>query len=75
MSLRVIIITTLVLCWVQSSLGDGTNTNEEDAIDLLARFDAEAQVEYYNSAEASWTYNTNITDYNQQKSVSFTDAI
>ncbi|XP_071837203.1 angiotensin-converting enzyme-like [Apostichopus japonicus] len=69
MSLRVIIITTLVLCWLQSSLGDGTNTNEVDAINLLERFDAEAQVEYYNSAEASWTYNTNITDYNQQKSV------
>lgn len=48
---------------------EGTNTNETEAVELLQRFNDEAQVEYYASAEASWTYNTNITDYNQKKSV------
>ncbi|KAJ8032770.1 hypothetical protein HOLleu_22818 [Holothuria leucospilota] len=43
------------------------NTNEAEALELLQRFNQEAQVEYYEATEAWWAFYTNITDYNQRK--------
>ena len=36
---------------------------------FLNTYDKEASVLAYQSSEAAWTYNTNITDYNQNISV------
>lgn len=46
------------------------NNNETAAIIFLDEYNQQAMVEYYQDVSASWTYNTNITDYNQERSVS-----
>lgn len=42
----------------------------EEVEAFLAEYEKKAQDVYSASALASWEYNTNITDYNSQKSVS-----
>ncbi|XP_067685542.1 uncharacterized protein [Haliotis asinina] len=44
----------------------GKITDEESARQLMQEYDKKAMEVLYRSAEASWTYNTNITDYNSQ---------
>ncbi len=53
-----------------SGVLDAKNTNLDDAKAFLDEYNEQAMVVYYQSALASWIYNTNITDYNQQKEVS-----
>lgn len=45
-------------------------SNEEAARQWAAEYNAEAQRVWYENVLASWTYNTNLTDHNQQESVS-----
>lgn len=42
----------------------------EEVQSFLDDYELKAQQVYSESAFASWAYNTNITDYNSQKSVS-----
>ncbi|KAK3886578.1 hypothetical protein Pcinc_009227 [Petrolisthes cinctipes] len=44
----------------------GTNTNEAEAIDFLGRYDREAGQMCNKFMEASWNYNTNVTDFNKR---------
>lgn len=48
---------------------------EEDAKKFLDTFNQEAEDLSYQSALASWNYNTNITEENAQKMVSFWDYL
>lgn len=50
---------------------DAKNTDLEEAQAFLDEYNEQAMVVYYQSALASWVYNTNITDYNQAKDVSY----
>ncbi|XP_033124152.1 angiotensin-converting enzyme-like [Anneissia japonica] len=55
-----------LLCLLGLVNGMGSNTNEAEAIKFLNEFNEQAMIEYYITTELSWTYNTNITEYNQQ---------
>ncbi|XP_071802041.1 angiotensin-converting enzyme 2-like [Asterias amurensis] len=43
------------------------STDVDEAREFLANYGATAKVVYFASNLASWSYSTNITDYNQQK--------
>ncbi|KAK4313338.1 hypothetical protein Pmani_015292 [Petrolisthes manimaculis] len=45
---------------------EGTNINEAEAIDFLGRYDREAGQMCNKFMEASWNYNTNVTDFNKR---------
>ncbi len=45
-------------------------TDLDQARQYLAEYNEEAMRVYYTAVEASWGYNTNITDETQRKSVS-----
>ncbi|KAK4325685.1 hypothetical protein Pmani_003778 [Petrolisthes manimaculis] len=45
---------------------EGTNSNEAEAIDFLGRYDREAGQMCNTFMEASWNYNTNVTDFNKR---------
>ncbi len=45
-------------------------TDLDVARQYLAEYNEEAMQIYYTAVEASWSYNTNITDETQRKSVS-----
>jgi hypothetical protein len=45
-------------------------TDEAEAARWLAQYNEESQIVYSKYMEAHWTYNTNLTDYNQQLTVS-----
>eukprot|EP00057_Strongylocentrotus_purpuratus_P002482 XP_003724613.1 PREDICTED: angiotensin-converting enzyme isoform X4 [Strongylocentrotus purpuratus] len=59
-------LATLMTMSTPSVMG---NNNETAAIMFLDEYNEQAMVEYYKDVAASWTYNTNITDYNQEQSV------
>ena len=59
---------SLMWCAV-AVLAEAKNTNLEEAQAFLDDYNDQAMVVYYQSALASWIYNTNITDYNQRKEV------
>ncbi|XP_071941340.1 angiotensin-converting enzyme-like [Antedon mediterranea] len=44
----------------------GSNTNETEAIQFLNDYNIKGMEESYITTEYAWTYNTNITDFNQQ---------
>lgn len=44
-------------------------TTEADAQRFVADFNSTAELMFYKSVEASWTYNTNLTEYNSQLQV------
>lgn len=48
----------------------GKLTNEELAWQFVQKYNTKAQDFYSRQSEIEWTYNTNITDYNQEASVS-----
>ena len=54
----------LVLC----SFAQGQT--EEEARQWAEEYNAEAQVVWYDAQQATWIYNTNLTDFNQDESVS-----
>lgn len=65
-------------CWLLLSLvavAAAQSTVEELATTFLDKFNQEAEDLSYQSALASWDYNTNITEENAQKMVSFPDYI
>ncbi|ELU13139.1 hypothetical protein CAPTEDRAFT_175968 [Capitella teleta] len=45
--------------------------NEEEARQWAEEYNAEAQVVWYDNVVASWNYNTNLTDYNQDESLKY----
>ena len=45
-------------------------TDEEVAIVWLEQFNEESEVVWFNYVDASWNYNTNLTDENLQAEVS-----
>ena len=45
------------------------STDVDEAREFLANYGATAKVVYFASYLATWSYSTNITDYNQQKDV------
>ncbi|XP_045138200.1 angiotensin-converting enzyme-like isoform X1 [Portunus trituberculatus] len=45
----------------------GTNTNENEAVSFLRQYDVEASVMCNRFMEASWDFNTNVTDFNRRK--------
>ncbi|MPC84409.1 Angiotensin-converting enzyme [Portunus trituberculatus] len=47
----------------------GTNTNENEAVSFLRQYDVEASVMCNRFMEASWDFNTNVTDFNRRKMV------
>lgn len=51
------------------------NNNETAARIFLDEYNTQAMVEYFTATSASWAYSTNITDYNQQKSVDASLAV
>ena len=53
-----------------TSLGSCLITDEQQARDWLDWYNDRAQEVYYEDVIGAWNYNTNITDYNQQRSVS-----
>lgn len=60
--------------WLLLSLAALTaaqSTTEDLAETFLEKFNYEAEDLYYQSSLASWNYNTNITDENIEKMVSF----
>ena len=44
--------------------------SEQDAKDWSEAYNAQAQKVWFDNVEASWNYNTNLTDHNQAESVS-----
>lgn len=46
----------------------------EEVQEFLDEYEIRAQEVYSTAAFASWDYNTNVTDYNAQKSVRFKQA-
>jgi peptidyl-dipeptidase A len=49
--------------------------SEQDALVWEQQYNSQAQIVYYQSVEADWTYNTNLTDYNLQKSLEAADTV
>ncbi|XP_071802040.1 angiotensin-converting enzyme 2-like isoform X2 [Asterias amurensis] len=63
-----ILFICVVSLQVNLSLGDeALITDIDEARAFLSRYEESAKVVYYASSLASWKFNTNITDYNQQK--------
>lgn len=62
-----IIFGSLVLTLSTVSAGD--NSNETEAEMFLQEYNDRAQTVYPESIEISWTYNTDITEENQQAMV------
>ncbi|XP_050739110.1 angiotensin-converting enzyme-like isoform X1 [Eriocheir sinensis] len=67
-------VVVVVMCGVpgtRAAISDrgieGTNTNENEAINFLLRYDGEASDMCNRFMEASWNFNTNVTDANRQK--------
>ena len=52
------------------ALGVHGQGSEEDAARWANVYNIQAEILWYESTEADWTYNTNLTDYNMEKSVS-----
>lgn len=50
--------------------GCQAQTEEERARTWLKSYNNQAQIVWSMSVEADWEYNTNLTDYNLEKSVS-----
>ena len=48
----------------------GTNRNENEAIMFLQEYNTRAQVEFNEYMDAAWAYESDLTDENQQLSVS-----
>ncbi|XP_064084729.1 angiotensin-converting enzyme-like [Macrobrachium nipponense] len=46
---------------------EGTNANEVEAINFLRQYDGEASTMCNRFMEASWNFNTNVTDVNRRK--------
>ncbi|XP_069808556.1 angiotensin-converting enzyme [Dendropsophus ebraccatus] len=44
-------------------------SSESDARDFASDFNSSAEIVFFSSVEASWTYNTNITEYNSAQQV------
>ncbi len=62
----------LFICIVSSQVNLSLENGElitdlDEAMEFLAGYGERAKVVYYASSLTSWKYNTNITDYNQQK--------
>ncbi|XP_038076505.1 angiotensin-converting enzyme-like [Patiria miniata] len=56
-----------IFCYLPSSSRcQGTNTNETQAIQWLAEYNELAMKAYFESTVASWSYQTDITDQNEQ---------
>ncbi|XP_071508563.1 angiotensin-converting enzyme-like [Diadema antillarum] len=68
-SMSFLVVCAIFASHVSAAVAQGTNTNETEAKIFLDTFNERAMEEYYKSISASWTYNTNITEYNQAKSV------
>lgn len=61
-----------VLCYTALWVGVRGLINDSQAIqDFLTDYNREAAEVMYEYAEASWTFNTNITDYNQKIMVKY----
>uniref|UniRef100_A0A8C4QHG6 Angiotensin-converting enzyme n=1 Tax=Eptatretus burgeri TaxID=7764 RepID=A0A8C4QHG6_EPTBU len=62
--------------WAQKLLVDiltePCQPTEEGALNFTEQFNKSAENVFYQSVLASWTYNTNITDYNMDKEVNAT---
>ena len=58
-----------VICFVHVGHGE-LITDVDEARRWLDEYNTRAEQEYYKVIQANWDYNTNITDHNQQKSVS-----
>ena len=63
------IVGSLLLAFLASGQED-LITDEDVARAWLVDYNEEAEKYFYDSVLASWIYNTNITDYNQDQSVS-----
>ena len=50
-------------------------TDETVARTWLDEYNVRSQVVIYESAEAAWNYNTNLTDYNQNAQVSVPNLV
>ena len=48
---------------------------EQDARVWMDNYNVEAEKVIYKSTEAAWKYNTNLTQYNQQQSVSLSTLL
>lgn len=61
-----LLVTAGLVHWAQGQPGNA------DVEDFLKRYNDEAQKVYFADVSAEWNFNTNITDYNQEKMVSHT---
>ena len=64
--LTVMVVAVMGLCEAKSRGA----MSEEAARDWVRQYNLEAQTQRYSSVMADWNYNTNLTDYNQRRSVS-----
>jgi peptidyl-dipeptidase A len=67
-------LTGLVVLLVASAVGGCRGQTEDDAKAWVAQYNIDAEVVWYDAVEADWTYNTNLTEYNMNKSLEKADA-
>merc|ERR1712226_215972 len=63
--LTVMVVAVMGLCEAKSRGA----MSEEAARDWVRQYNLEAQTQRYSSVMADWNYNTNLTDYNQRRSL------
>ena len=65
--MRLTLLVLSVCLWVSS----GQIVDEEEAVIWLEQYNEQSEVVLFNYVNASWTYNTNLTDENLEAEVSF----
>ena len=64
-AVKIYVLSIVFAVFVRSEL----ITDEDAARAWLVEYNKGAEKAYYDSVSASWTYNTNLTDYNLQLEV------